>query len=105
MVPGVFGVTSQRSDAIRSGLRSAVEAAHPSATDEEAAAVAAAIAAHLRDRERAAAAAAAGGEAETWAGEEWAFAGRIERTHRRTVRVRSDVPRDPWTASGRVDRF
>ena len=74
------------------------------ARDDEAAAIAAAVAAHLRDGELAAAAAAS--DADDGRDEDrWAFAGRIERLHRRRVRVPADAPADPWTAAGRSDRF
>ncbi|WP_058366882.1 hypothetical protein [Haloparvum sedimenti] len=79
----------------------------PDDADEgEAAAIVAAVAAHLRDREAAAAAAAAAeGTEETWDGDRWTFAGRLESTSRRTVRVPRDAPRDAWSAAGRADRF
>ncbi|MEZ3162371.1 hypothetical protein ABNG03_10440 [Halorubrum sp. RMP-47] len=74
------------------------------ARDDEAAAIAAAVAAHLRDGELAAAAAA--GDADDGRDEDrWALAGRIDRLHRRRVRVHADAPADPWTAAGRSDRF
>ena len=74
------------------------------AGDDEAAAIAAAVAAHLRDGELAAAAAA--NEADDGRDEgSWALAGRIDRLHRRRVRVPADAPADPWTAVGRSDRF
>ncbi|WP_226021549.1 acc operon protein [Halomicrobium salinisoli] len=90
-----------------SPLAAAVAEQLPAATDEEAAAVAAAIGAHLRDRERAAAAAATGGAEQRpdWRGREWTFAGRVERTEHRSVRVRSGAPDDPWSAAGRIDRM
>ncbi|AUX08988.1 hypothetical protein AArcSl_1357 [Halalkaliarchaeum desulfuricum] len=76
------------------------------ASDEEAAAIAAAIGAHLRDR--AAAAAAAADSEPTWDDKRWAFAGRIEglgTRGARDFRLREGTPTDPWTASGRRDRF
>lgn len=78
---------------------------HGDATTEEAAAIAAAIGAHLRDR---AAAAADAGAEPTWDGESWAFAGRVEglgTRGARDYRLREGTPTDPWTASGRRDRF
>ena len=73
------------------------------ADDDEAAAIAAAVGAHLRDAERAAAAA---GDAEpTWEGKRWAFAGRVERSQGRSVRVPQNAPTDAWSAAGRTDRF
>lgn len=75
-----------------------------SATAAEAAAIVAAVGAHVRDRE-VAAATAAGTDDPSWDGHRFAFAGRIAQLQRRTVRVRSDAPRDAWTASGRTDRL
>ena len=73
------------------------------ADDEEAAAIAAAVGAHLRDAERTAAAAT---DAEpTWEGERWTFAGRVEASQGRSVRVPENAPRDAWSAAGRTDRF
>jgi len=72
------------------------------ASADEAAAIAVAIGAHLSDRERAV---AAGESTEGWRDRQWRFAGRIEGTSRRTVRVPMDAPTDPWAAAGRVDRF
>nr|WP_162829606.1 MULTISPECIES: acc operon protein [Halorussus] len=74
------------------------------ATDEEAAAIAAAIGAHLRAQEAAAAAAADDGE-ESWRDRRWAFAGRLRGLRGRDARVPTSAPTDPWTASGRTDRF
>ena len=75
------------------------------ADDDEAAAIAAAVGAHLRDGERAAAAAAAADDEPTWEGERWTFAGRVEQSQGRSVRVPESAPRDAWTAAGRTDRF
>ena len=77
------------------------------ASTDEAAAIAVAVGAHLTDRQRAAAAAAAAAasDGESWTGREWAFSGRVEGTQKRSVRVRSDAPTDPWSAAGRTDRF
>jgi hypothetical protein len=74
------------------------------ARDDEAAAIAAAVAAHLRDGELAAAVAASDAD-EGREEDRWALAGRIDRLHRRRVRVPADAPADPWTAAGRSDRF
>ncbi|WP_135820815.1 hypothetical protein [Halostella litorea] len=74
------------------------------ASPQEAAAIAAAVGAHLRDREVAAAEAAAATE-ERWDGERWTFAGRVEATQGRTVRVPEGAPTDGWTAAGRADRL
>lgn len=78
----------------------------PDGADEtEAAAIAAAISAHIRDQEAAAAAAAVASEKHDWAGKRWAFAGRVESLHRRTVRVREGTPTDAWSAAGRSERL
>ena len=74
------------------------------ADDAEAAAIAAAVAAHLRDGELAAAAAASDADDDRDE-DRWGFAARIDRLHRRRVRVPVDAPTDPWTAAGRSDRF
>lgn len=72
---------------------------------EEAAAIVAALGAHLRDQE-AAAAAAAGEDEETWQGEKWTFAGRIEALEGRSLQhIPDGAPTDAWTAASRVDRF
>lgn len=71
-----------------------------SASEEEAAAIAAAIGSHLRAEE-----AEAGEDTETWDGERWGFAGRIERTQGRRVRVPTSAPTDRWAAAGRAARF
>ncbi|MFC5972789.1 acc operon protein [Halomarina salina] len=75
------------------------------AADDEAAAIVAAVRAHLRAQ--AAARAADEETEETWDGERWAFAGRLDGTGMRGVRRRVplDAPRDAWAASGRSDRF
>ena len=89
-------------------VAAAVAGAVPNASPAEVAAIAAAIGAHVRDGELAAVAAAAG-EAEPdgrrWEGREWSFSGRVERTQKRTVRVREDAPADAWSAAGRTDRM
>jgi hypothetical protein len=75
------------------------------ADPDEAAAIIAAIGAHMRDQE-AAAAAAAGDDEETWHGEKWTFAGRIEGLQGRSIqRVPDGAPTDAWTAASRADRF
>ncbi|SDM42399.1 hypothetical protein SAMN04487949_1608 [Halogranum gelatinilyticum] len=75
------------------------------ADPEEAAAIVAALGAHIRDQQ-AAAAAAAGDEEETWQGEKWTFAGRIEGLQGRSLqRVPDGAPTDSWTAASRADRF
>lgn len=76
------------------------------ATEAEAAAIAAAIGAHLRDRDVALAAAAAEtGEAKTWDGKRFAFAGRTERVTGTLRRVPRNAPTDDWTAAGRLDNL
>jgi hypothetical protein len=75
------------------------------ADEAEAAAIVAAVGAHIRDGEAAAAAEAAENEAESWQGKRWGFAGRVESTQRRTVRVRDGTPTDAWSAAGRSDRL
>jgi len=74
------------------------------ATAEETAAVAAAVASHVSDMQ-ARAAAASKDEDDSWDGERWTFAGRLDNTGRSGERVPRGAPRDPWTASGRTDRF
>ena len=75
------------------------------ADPDEAAAIVAAIGAHMRDQE-AAAAAAEGDDEETWQGEQWTFAGRIEGLQGRSIRrVPDGAPTDAWTAASRADRF
>jgi hypothetical protein len=69
----------------------------PDATREEAAAIAATIAAYLSDREHA--------DATEQSDDRWAFAGRVASIGRQSERAPSNAPRDPWTASGRSDRF
>jgi hypothetical protein len=76
------------------------------ADPDEAAAIVAAIGAHMRDQEVAAAAAAASEDEETWQGEQWTFAGRIEGLQGRSIRrVPQGAPTDAWTAASRADRF
>lgn len=76
----------------------------PDASTSEAAAIMAAIGAHLQDRV-AAAAAADGEKTGTWQGSKWRFAGRLANTQEHPGRVPDGAPTDPWTASGRSDRF
>lgn len=93
-------------DTGREELVAAVEAALEDTADrDEAAAVAAAIGAHIRDQELAAAAAAQGDTGPNWADGKWSFASKVARKRRRSVRVPTDAPRDPWTAAGRADRM
>ncbi|MFB6084474.1 MAG: acc operon protein [Halorientalis sp.] len=87
------------------GLFAAVETAIDDADADEAAAVAAAIGAHMRDQELAAAAAAEEDTGPNWADGKWAFASKMARKRRRSVRVPTDAPDDPWTAAGRADRM
>ncbi|ADJ14779.1 hypothetical protein [Halalkalicoccus jeotgali] len=71
------------------------------ASEDEAAAIAAAIGSHLRAQE----AAATEGDEPTWEGERWTFAGRVEATQGRRIRVPSGAPTDRWAAAGRTDRM
>jgi len=73
------------------------------ATEAEAAAIAAAVSAHLARRE--AEAAAAADDEETWDGEKWTFAGRLDALDGQSGRVPDGAPTDAWTAAGRRDRF
>jgi hypothetical protein len=76
------------------------------ASPEEAAAIAAAVGAHIQDQRRAAALAAqSGDDEETWDGERFAFAGRLEGLTGCGARVPREAPTDKWTATGRRDRF
>ncbi|MFC6991001.1 acc operon protein [Haladaptatus sp. GCM10025707] len=68
---------------------------------DEAAAIAASIGAHLQDL----AAAAADADEETWEGQRWTFAGRMEALQQRTVRVPDGAPQSAWAAAGRTDRM
>ena len=86
-------------------LLAAVEAALDDAEPDEAAAVAAAIGAHVRDQELAAAAAADEDSGPNWSDGKWKFASKVARKRRRSVRVPTDAPTDPWTAAGRADRM
>jgi hypothetical protein len=89
----------------KKGLLAAVEAALADDADaDEAAAVAAAIGAHMRDQELAAAA-ADGDSSPNWADGKWTFASKVARKRRRSVRVPTEAPDDPWTAAGRTDRM
>ncbi|GGL52715.1 acc operon protein [Halocalculus aciditolerans] len=70
---------------------------------EEAAAITAAVGQHLTDV--AAAAAAAESTEETWQGEKWRFAGRLDALGEEPKRVPDGAPTDAWTAAGRIDRL
>lgn len=48
---------------------------------------------------------AAAGEQETWDGKRWTFAGRIEATQGRSLRVPVEAPTDAWMAAARTDRM
>ncbi|MFY4811737.1 acc operon protein [Haloarcula sp. AONF1] len=94
--------------AVDADLIAEIAAQLDDASTDEAAAIAVAIGAHLTDRQRAAAAAAAAAAADdgdSWDGKQWSFSGRVEATQKRSVRVRSDAPTDPWSAAGRAERF
>lgn len=75
------------------------------ASEKEAAAIAAAVEAHLAAERAAVAAMDASTADDTWAGRRWTFAGRLEGTMDRTVRVPMEAPTDPWQAAARSDRF
>lgn len=75
-----------------------------SATPEQAAAIAAAVGAHTHDQ-RVAAALAAEDDTDTWDGERFAFAGRLEGLTGCSYRVPKNAPNDRWTATGRRDRY
>jgi hypothetical protein len=75
------------------------------ANDMEAAAIATAVRAHLADRRAAAAAAERESESESWDGEKWTFAGRLEAVGEHAGRVPDGAPTDAWTAASRCDRF
>ena len=75
----------------------------PDADPAAAAAIAAAVGAYLRDRE--AAAAAAPDSDDSWDGERWRFAARIEALQGRSVRLPEGAPTDAWAAAGRSDRY
>ena len=69
----------------------------PAASPEEAAAIAAAIGAYLADQQREA--------DEERPRDRWSFAGRMRALNRSPGRIPGNAPRDPWTASGRIDRL
>ena len=83
-----------------------VAESNPDASDEEAAAIVAVIRAQL-DAETAARESADDDEAnhDDWQGRRWSFKGRVESLQQRDVRVPEGAPDDPWTASGRTERF
>ena len=87
-------------------LFAAITESNPDASDEEAAAIVAVIRAQL-DAEAAAREAASEEveEADSWQGRRWAYKGRIKSLQHRSDRVPENAPEDPWTASGRTDRF
>ncbi|MFC3477028.1 acc operon protein [Halobacterium litoreum] len=72
------------------------------ATDEEAAAIAAAVSAHLARLE---AEASDDAETDSWDGEKWSFAGRVEALGGAPTRVPDGAPTDAWSAAGRRERF
>jgi len=69
------------------------------ATPEAAAAIAAAVDTYRREMEGNATA------SETWDGERFRFAGRIEGLTGTPRRVPRGAPTDGWTAMGRLDRY
>ena len=75
----------------------------PDADSDEAAAIVAAIGVHISELE---AAAAATDSEDSWNGNRWRFAGRIETLQGLSgPRVPEGTPTDPWTAAGRMDRL
>jgi len=96
---------TEDSPAVDRDLLAAIAAEFPNADTEEVAAIAVAISTHVSDQ---AAAVAAGSDDEAepdWTDGQWEFAGRIESTQRRTVRVLPSAPGDPWAAAGRTERM
>ncbi|MFC7125869.1 acc operon protein [Halovenus rubra] len=76
------------------------------ASPEQVAAIVAAVGAHIRDQRAAAALAAdSGSDEETWDGNRFSFAGRLEGLNGSGNRVPRTAPTDGWTAAGRRDRF
>ena len=73
----------------------------PTATEDEAAAIAAAVSAHIHDQEQAAT--AGDNEEETWEGDQWQFAARMQQMKRKSVRIPKTAPTDPWTAADRLE--
>jgi len=88
-----------------SELASAVAASVPDAGPAETAAIIAAVRAHLAQQAAAVAVEEDAEEADDWDGRRWQYAGRIDALQQRRTRVPEDAPSDPWTASGRTDRF
>lgn len=87
-------------------LFEAVSESNPSADPEEAAAIVAVIRAQLDAEAAAREATNEDSDADRgWQGRRWAFKGRIRSLQHRSDRVPSEAPDDPWTASGRTDRF
>lgn len=72
---------------------------------EEAAAITAVIRTLLREERTAAKAAESAERSETWDGNRWTFAGRMEVLQGRATKAPDGAPTDPWTAAGRTDRF
>jgi len=96
----------RRDGGIKGTLPDDVSVALPAdVTTSEAAAIVAAIGAHVRDLEAAAAAAAEEDSEEQWRDRKWRFAGRLASVRGRGASVPDGAPTDPWTASGRADRF
>lgn len=87
-------------------LFAAVAKSNPDASDEEAAAIVAVLRAQL-DAEAAARESADSDDADQddWQGRRWAFKGRMQSLQHRADRVPKNAPEDPWSVSGRTDRF
>jgi hypothetical protein len=75
------------------------------ATPAQTAAIAAAIGAHVRDQRVAAALAREESNEDTWDGNRFQFAGRLEGLTGCPRRVPRGAPTDKWTATGRRDRY
>ena len=73
------------------------------ATSEETAAIIAALETYLDDHRRDSS--DDEDRDENWHGNRWSFAGRLGRHSRRSRRVPTYAPSDPWTAAGRSDRY
>lgn len=85
-------------------LFEAVAESNPNAEPEEAAVIVAVIRAQLEAELAAREPTEAEGDS-GWRGHKWAFDGRINSLQHRSGWVPNGAPDDPWTASGRTDRF
>jgi hypothetical protein len=76
------------------------------ASPEQVAAIAAAVGAHIQDQQAAATLGAQSEkDEESWDGDRFTFAGRLEGLTGCGARVPRNAPTDKWTATGRRDRF